>query len=86
VARLAVDPDLPDPDEVVGHLDALKDAGRRDQELRYRAPDPGLVSSQHELGSDRRVDREAVQVDTGDGVNELGIVTAAEPGGDFDHL
>src|SRR2546430_2734910 len=36
VAGLAVDPDLIDADQVVGYLDALEDARRRDQELGHR--------------------------------------------------
>ena len=43
VAGLAVDPDLLDAGEIVGHLDALEHAGRGDEELGHRAADARLV-------------------------------------------
>src|SRR5512146_1606682 len=50
-ARLAVDPDLPDADEVVGHLDALEHSGWSDEEPGHCAADPRLGSSQRGLRS-----------------------------------
>src|SRR5438067_4979402 len=82
VAGLAVDPRV----DVARHLDALEDAGRRDEELRHRAADPRLVLTQDELLPERRVEREPVQVDTEHGLDELRVVAPAEPRRDLDHL
>src|SRR3954469_2195156 len=62
VARLAVDPDLFDADEVVRNIDTLEDTGRRDQELGPRAPHRRFGPSHDELHADRCSDREPVDV------------------------
>src|SRR3954452_5861772 len=49
VTGLAVDPDLVDAGQVVGHLDALEHAGRGDEELGHRAADLRRVPGHHEL-------------------------------------
>ena len=87
VARLAVDPDLLDAGEVVGHLDALEHARRRDEELasprrrprsatqatRLRLPTAASIASPFRSMPVTRLD-------------QLGVVAAAEPRGDLDHL
>ncbi len=53
---------------------------------RVTAPaDERLAEVELDAPAERRVDREQVQVDPGHRAHELGIVAAAEPGGDLDH-
>src|SRR4051794_1468668 len=63
IAGLAIDPNPLDSLEVVRDVDTLEHAGRSDQELGCGPADPDFVLTQHKLGPDRGVDREAVQVD-----------------------
>src|SRR6185437_630370 len=66
--RLAVDPDAPDAHEVVRDVDPLEHTRRGDEEPGHGAPDLDVASSRHRLCSDRRSDREAVQVDARHGL------------------
>src|SRR5438876_166544 len=71
VARLAVDSHALDPLEPLGNLHRLEHAGRRDQEARDRAADPGPVPTWHKRRPERGIDGEVVQVDARDGLDEL---------------
>ena len=91
MARLAVDAhvlDAFDSTRLLDALDLLEHAFRRDEEADDRA---AHLRHRMERGrpdrlAERRLEREAVQVDAERGVDELRVVPAADPGRDLDHL
>ena len=86
VAGLAVDPDLPDASRPSGTSTRSSTPGGATRNRVTAPPTRGSCSGRHKRVAERGVDREAVQVDARHRLDELGVVTAAEPRGDLDHL
>ena len=74
------------PSSPSGTLDPLEPAGRRDEEARDGSLGQPFRQRAGDRLVERRLDREAVQVDAGRRLDELRVVAAAEARRDLDHL